>query len=81
MGDIGEILCMAGTTKVEGGGREMGPGWAGCVCARCRDGGDVCSSRDGVSVWGEETNICDEWPCSGYIEEVEAVNETGALMA
>jgi hypothetical protein len=50
MGDVGEKSCAAGTTKAEGGGREIGPGWAGWVCARCRGGDDVCSNPETVSL-------------------------------
>ena len=37
IGDTGEKLGGAGMTKAEGGGREIGPGWAGCVGARSCD--------------------------------------------
>lgn len=49
-GDTGDKVWVGGTTKADGGGMEMGPGCAGCVCARCRDGGDICSRPAGVSL-------------------------------
>ena len=49
IGDAGDKVCV-GTTNAEGGGMDMGPGCAGCVCARCRDEGDICSRSAGVSL-------------------------------
>ena len=31
MGDTGDKVWAGGAAKVEGGGMEIGPGWAGCV--------------------------------------------------
>jgi hypothetical protein len=46
IGDTGDTVWVGGTTKVDGEGMEIGPGCAGCVCARCR-GGDICSRLGG----------------------------------
>lgn len=79
MGDTGDKVWAGGTTKEDGGGMEMGPGCAGCVCARCRDGEGICSRPAGVSLWEEDTDICNEWLGLGCVDKAGTVNVKGPL--